>query len=247
MNAETDRVAIVTGAARGIGNEIAKRMAASGLRVVLVDRDEVALESATRWDEGARTSTHAVDVTDSDAVSSMVAAVSERWGGVDILVNNAGIAGRSRPTWELEDTDWVSVLSVNLSGTFYCTRAVLPHMRSRGWGRIVNVASIAGKEGNPNAVPYSASKAGVIGLTKAVAKEVATEGILVNCVTPAVIQTDILQQVSQEHLAYMLSRIPMQRAGEPAEVAELVLWLASEKCSFSTGAVFDISGGRATY
>lgn len=247
MESRSDRVAVVTGAARGIGNEIAKRLAQAGHRVALVDVDAGALEGATSWGESERTATYAVDVTDPDAVNTAVSRIADAFGGVHVLVNNAGIAGRSLPTWDLTDDDWSSVLNVNLFGTFYCTRAVLPHMRRMGWGRIVNVASIAGKEGNPNAVPYSASKAGIIGLTKAVAKEVAKEGILVNAVTPAVIQTDILQQVSEEHLAYMLSRIPMGRPGEAAEVAELVLWLASDKCSFSTGAVFDISGGRATY
>lgn len=247
MESRSDRVAVVTGAARGIGNEIAKRLAQAGHRVALVDVDSGALESAASWSESERTATYAVDVTDPDAVNTAVSRIADAFGGVDVLVNNAGIAGRSLPTWDLTDDDWSSVLNVNLFGTFYCTRAVLPHMRRTGWGRIVNVASIAGKEGNPNAVPYSASKAGIIGLTKAVAKEVAKAGILVNAVTPAVIQTDILQQVSEEHLAYMLSRIPMGRPGEAAEVAELVLWLASDKCSFSTGAVFDISGGRATY
>jgi 3-oxoacyl-[acyl-carrier protein] reductase len=151
------------------------------------------------------------------------------------------------PTWDLTDDDWASVVALNLTGSFYCCRAVLPGMRERGWGRIVNVASIAGKEGNPNAVPYSATKAGVIGMTKAIAKEVATDGVLVNCITPAVIRTEILAQVSQEHLDYMLSRIPMRRPGEVEEVARLIAWLASDECSFSTGAVFDISGGRATY
>lgn len=244
---EDGRVAIVTGAARGIGNEVARRLAEVGHRVALFDMDERALEAATPWSDKSTTSTHQVDVTDVGAINAAVGSVIDRWGQIDVLVNNAGIAGRSVPTWELSDEDWASVVQVNLFGTFYCTRAVLPHMRRTEWGRIVNVASIAGKEGNPNATPYSASKAGIIGLTKAVAKEVARDGILVNAVTPAVIETEILSQVSEEHLAYMLSRIPMGRPGQPGEVAELVVWLASDKCSFSTGAVFDISGGRATY
>jgi 3-oxoacyl-[acyl-carrier protein] reductase len=151
------------------------------------------------------------------------------------------------PTWDLTTEDWQRVLAIDLSGVFYCCRAVLPHMRAQRYGRIVNVASIAGKEGNPNALPYSTAKAGVLGLTKALAKEVAREGILVNAVTPAVIETDILKQVSPEHVQYMVSRIPLGRVGQPAEVAALVAWLCSDECSFSTGAVFDISGGRATY
>jgi 2-dehydro-3-deoxy-L-rhamnonate dehydrogenase (NAD+) len=242
------RVAIVTGAARGIGLAVADELGRGGAAVALVDRDAERLDDAVRRNVSAgRTTAFVADVTDARAVERTVADVVASLGGVDVLVNNAGVAGRSVPTWELTDEDWQSVVSVNLSGTFHCTRAVLPVMRERRYGRIVNVASIAGKEGNPNAVPYSASKAGIIGLTKAVAKEVADAGILVNCVTPAVIRTEILGQVSKAHLEYMLSRIPMGRAGEPEEVAALIAWLASERCSFSTGAVFDISGGRATY
>jgi 3-oxoacyl-[acyl-carrier protein] reductase len=173
--------------------------------------------------------------------------VNDEWGPVSILVNNAGIAGRSATTWELSLEEWIQVVSIDLTGVFLGCKTVVPGMIESGYGRIVNVASIAGKEGNPNAAPYSAAKAGVIGLTKSLAKEVATEGILVNAVTPAVIATEILQQVSQEHIDYMMSRIPMGRAGQPEEVAELVSFLASDRLSFSTGAVFDISGGRATY
>ena len=238
------RVAIVTGAARGIGLATARLLAERGHRVVAVDLDEErGRAEAARYEAEPV----AVDVTDRAAVDGLVRDVVERLGGVDVLVNNAGVAGRSLPTWELTDDDWQSVVALNLSGPFYCCRAALPPMRERGWGRIVNVASIAGKEGNPNAVPYSATKAGVIGMTKAIAKEVATDGILVNCVTPAVIRTEILEQVSEAHLEYMLSRIPMQRPGEVEEVARLIAWLASDECSFSTGAVFDVSGGRATY
>jgi NAD(P)-dependent dehydrogenase (short-subunit alcohol dehydrogenase family) len=242
------RVAIVTGAGRGIGLAVAERLARDGASVALVDRDADRLRGAAeRVGRLGTAEAFVVDVTDPRTVERTARDVADRLGTIDILVNNAGIAGRSVPAWELTDEDWDSVVSVNLAGTFYCTRAVLPAMRERGYGRIVNVASIAGKEGNPNAVPYSASKAGIIALTKAVAKEVATAGILVNCVTPAVIRTEILEQVSQAHIDYMLSRIPMGRAGEPEEVAELIAWLASDRCSFSTGAVFDISGGRATY
>jgi 2-dehydro-3-deoxy-L-rhamnonate dehydrogenase (NAD+) len=238
------RVAIVTGGARGIGFAVAERLAREGASVALFDRDAERLGRAAA-NVGAEP--FVVDITDARAVERTAEEVVGRFGGVDVLVNNAGIAGRSVPTWELTDDDWDSVVSVNLAGAFFCTRAVLPVMRERGYGRIVSVASIAGKEGNPNAVPYSASKAGIIGLTKAVAKEVAADGILVNCVTPAVIRTEILEQVSQAHIDYMLSKIPMARAGEPEEVAELIAWLASDRCTFSTGAVFDISGGRATY
>jgi 3-oxoacyl-[acyl-carrier protein] reductase len=184
-----------------------------------------------------------VDVTDEHAYRRAIADIPQ----VDLLINSAGVAGRNAPSWELPDGEFERVLAVNLMGTYYMCRAVLPGMVARGWGRIVNVASIAGKEGNPNAVPYSASKAGVIGLTKAIAKEVATSGVLVNCVTPAVIRTPLLGQVSNEHLQYMVSKIPMNRVGQPDEVAALISWLCSDECSFSTGAVFDISGGRATY
>ena len=249
MSPFRDQVAIVTGAARGIGLATAKLLRAGGATVAAVDKDAARLAEAVPEIglPGEEAVDVNVDVTDARQVEGMVDDLVARFGRVDVLVNNAGIAGRSVPTWELNDEDWFSVLDLNLTGTFYCTRAVLPVMRERGYGRVVNVASIAGKEGNPNAVPYSASKAGVIGLTKAVAKEVAGENILVNCVTPAVIRTEILNQVSEAHVEYMLSRIPMRRAGEPDEVAELIAWLASRKCTFSTGAVFDVSGGRATY
>jgi NAD(P)-dependent dehydrogenase (short-subunit alcohol dehydrogenase family) len=243
------RVAIVTGAARGIGLTTAKLLAERGAVVALADRDEARLEAAVAEIEATGHAAVAVpgDVTDPEAVGAGVDAVLGRFERVHVLVNNAGVAGRSVPTWDLTDEDWSSVIGTNLLGPFLFIRAVLPGMRAQSYGRIVNVASIAGKEGNPNAVPYSASKAGIIGLTKSVAKEVATDGVLINCVTPAVINTEILEQVSQEHIDYMLTRIPMGRPGEPEEVAELIAWLASERCSFSTGAVFDISGGRATY
>jgi NAD(P)-dependent dehydrogenase (short-subunit alcohol dehydrogenase family) len=236
----TGRVAIVTGAGRGIGLATASLLAERGHRVLAVDVDEERVRA-----EAPRIGAEpfVADVTDRAAVERLVGEV----GRVDVLVNNAGIAGRSLPTWELEDEDWHSVVALNLTAAFWCCRAVLPGMRERGWGRIVNVASIAGKEGNPNAVPYSATKAGVIGLTKAIAKEVATDGVLVNCVTPAVIKTELLGQMSEAHVEYMLSKIPMRRPGEVEEVARLIAWLASDECSFSTGAVFDISGGRATY
>lgn len=241
-----ERVAIVTGAARGIGAAMATRLAADGYRVVVADIDnEEAARTAMRI--GAAASPATVDVTNEASVRAMVADVLDRMGRIDALVNNAGIAGMSAPCWELPPGEWERVLAIDLSGVYYGCRAVLPHMRERGSGRIVNIASIAGKEGNPNAVPYSAAKAGIIGLTKAVAKEVATSGILVNAVAPAVIETQILEQMTEAHVQYMVSRIPMGRVGQPEEVAALVSWLCSEECSFSTGAVFDISGGRATY
>lgn len=224
------RTAVVTGGASGIGRAIVERLAADGVRVIPFD---IAHEPDVV----------SVDVTDEAACNRAIEGV----GQVDILVNSAGINGVNAPTWEQPADAFERVIAVNLTGTYYMCRAVLPGMLHRGWGRIVNVSSIAGKEGNPNAVAYSASKAGVIGLTKSIAKETATSGVLVNCVTPAVIQTPLLGQVSEEHLKYMVGRIPMGRTGQPAEVAALVAWLCSDECSFSTGAVFDISGGRATY
>jgi 3-oxoacyl-[acyl-carrier protein] reductase len=226
------RVALVTGGASGIGRAIVQRLGSEGATAVSADITPADVR---------------LDVADPSAWDAAVEKVCERYGHIDILVNNAGIAGRSAPIWELAVDEWRNLLDIDLSGVFYGCRSVLPRMRTQGWGRIVNVASIAGKEGNPNAVPYSAAKAGVIGLPKAIAKEVVADGVLVNCVTPAVIETDLLRQVSDEHRRYMVSRIPMGRMGQPEEVAALVAWLCSEECSFSTGAVFDISGGRATY
>lgn len=240
------KTAFITGAAQGIGRATAELLTTQGVGVVVADRNEEAL-AEVMGGKASPIDSVVVDVTDADAVSHSLDGVVARHGSVDILVNSAGVAGRSAPMWELGIDEWQGVVDANLSGTFYTMRAALPHMRERGWGRIVNVASIAGKEGNPNATPYSASKAGVIGLTKAAAKEVADTGILVNCVTPAVIETPLLSQVSEEHLTYMVSKIPMGRMGSAAEVAELIAWLSSPACSFSTGAVFDISGGRATY
>jgi 3-oxoacyl-[acyl-carrier protein] reductase len=226
---------LVTGAARGIGRAIADRLARDGHQVVATD-----LQSDGQIE-------HVMDVRQPDDWERVVRDVVERYGAIDILVNNAGIAGRTAPVWEVTPSEWRNVIEIDLFSVFYGCRAVLPHMRQRSYGRIVNIASIAGKEGNPNAVAYSAAKAGVIGLTKAVAKEVCTDGVLVNCVTPAVIETEILKQVTEEFRQYMISRIPMHRTGRADEVAALVSWLASDECSFSTGAVFDISGGRATY
>ena len=243
------RVAIVTGAASGIGEAIARRLYADGLTVVFADVrvDSARALASTLGDDNHRVGVSEVDVSNEGSVRNMIHGAIAAFGHVDVLVNNAGIAGRSAPSWDLPDGEWERVVGIDLSGVYYGCRAVLPHMVGRRWGRIINIASVAGKEGNPNAVPYSAAKAGVIGLTKAMAKEVATTGVLINAVTPAVIETPILEQVSEAHRAYMVSRIPMGRTGAPVEVAALVSWLSSDECSFSTGAVFDISGGRATY
>jgi 3-oxoacyl-[acyl-carrier protein] reductase len=241
-----NQVAIVTGGARGIGLAVATRLVADGASVAVADVDaDAASQAALKL--GARAVGLRLDVTDEEQWAAGVESIGSTFGPVSILVNNAGIAGRAVPTWELSVAEWQQVIAIDLSGVFIGCRAVLPGMIERGYGRIVNIASIAGKEGNPNAAPYSAAKAGVIGLTKAIAKEVATTGVIVNAVTPAVIETDILKQLTDEHVAYMTSRIPMGRVGQPEEVAALVRFLCSNEVTFSTGAVFDISGGRATY
>lgn len=240
------RGAIVTGSARGIGRAIAERLASEGAKVMIADIDDMAGKD-TAASLGKNSTSFPLDVTSDDSWQAAVLAATNVFGSVDILVNNAGIAGRSAPTWELSVEEWKQVLDIDLTGVFLGCRAVLPGMIERGFGRIVNIASIAGKEGNPNAAPYSAAKSGVIGLTKSVAKEVATKGVIVNAITPAVIETEILKQVSQQHIDYMTSRIPMGRVGQPHEVAALATFLCSEEVTFSTGAVFDLSGGRATY
>jgi len=238
----------VTGGARGIGFAAARRLLDSGARVALWDVDGDRLAKAEQaLGGGDRVTTAVVDVTDSASIERGRDQTTAALGGLDILVNNAGVAGLSAKVVDMPDEEWRRVIEVDLTGVFLCTKAVLPTMISGGYGRIVNVASIAGKEGNPNASPYSAAKAGVIALTKSVAKETVGTGIICNCITPAVIETEILEQVSQEHIDYMVSRIPLGRTGKAEEVAALIAWLASEECSFSTGAVFDISGGRATY
>lgn len=233
------RRALVTGGASGIGLACAVRLTADGLEVAIVDANLAQLKRVSRQ----MTSSHHVDVSDAAAIDTLVASLDP----VDVLVNSAGISGPNVPVWEVDDAGWARTLEVNLTGTFNTMRAVLPGMRERGWGRIVNIASIAGKEGNPNLGAYSASKAGVIGLTKSVAKEVAEDGVIVNAVAPAVIATPMLEGVAQETIDYMVAKIPMGRVGQPEEVAALVAWLASDECSFSTGNAYDISGGRATY
>jgi 2-dehydro-3-deoxy-L-rhamnonate dehydrogenase (NAD+) len=238
--------AVVTGAAMGIGEVIAARFAEAGATVCIADIDGAEAErTAMRIGHGAQSI--AVDVTIPSSVEAAINGFLQRNGTIDILVNNAGIAGKAAPIWEQADSDWLKVLAVNLNGVFYLCRAVIPHMRSRGYGRIVNVASVAGKEGNPNMVAYSASKAAVIGLTKAMAKEVASEGICINAVSPAVIRTKILDQLTPAQVAYMVDRIPMKRTGQPEEVAAVVHFLASRDCSFVTGQCYDVSGGRSTY
>jgi NAD(P)-dependent dehydrogenase (short-subunit alcohol dehydrogenase family) len=240
------KTALVTGAARGIGLAIATRLAADGLRVALLDQDRAAVEAAAAG-LGAGALALAADVTRAAEVDGAIARIERDWGRLDVLVNNAGITGRSFPIWELTDEDWQRVIDVDLTSVFLCCRAAVKVMLRQGGGRIVNIASIAGKEGNPTLVPYSPAKAGVIGLTKALAKEVATRGILVNAVAPAVIGTELLKQMETSTVELLISKIPMGRVGTPEEVAALVAWLASDQCTFSTGAVYDLSGGRATY
>lgn len=240
------KTAIVTGGARGIGRAIVERLASEGALVLIADIDE-ATGTTVAGEIGHGAAAYGLDVTSEESWNGAVAKATAEWGKVDILVNNAGIAGRSAPAWELAVQEWLDVINIDLTGVFLGCRSVLPGMIERGYGRIVNIASIAGKEGNPNASPYSAAKSGVIGLTKSIAKEVATKGVIVNAITPAVIETEILKQVSQEHINYMTSRIPMGRVGQPREVAALASFLCSDEVTFSTGAVFDLSGGRATY
>lgn len=240
------QIALITGAATGIGEAVARRLAGAGATVCIADIDGAAAGEAAAQ-IGGRAQSLALDVTDPVAVNKAVEAILEKNQRLDILVNNAGLAGKAAPVWEQSDADWRKVMAVNIDGPFYLCRAVLPHMRSRGYGRIVNIASVAGKEGNPNMVAYSASKAALIGLTKSVAKEVATEGICVNAVSPAVVHTKILDQLTPAQVDYMVQRIPMKRTGRPEEIAAVVHFLASPDCSFVTGQCYDISGGRSTY
>ena len=240
------QTAIVTGAANGIGEVISRRLANAGARVAIADIDERAAAAAAER-IGEHSFPVRLDVTDANSVQQAVEVVLARTQSLEIVVNNAGLAGKAAPIWEQTDDDWNRVLAINLTGPFFMCRAVMPHMRSRGYGRVVNIASIAGKEGNPNMVAYSASKAAIIGLTKSVAKEVATEGICVNAVSPAVIRTKILDQLTPAQVSYMVERIPMKRTGQPEEVAAVVHFLSSRDCSFVTGQCYDVSGGRATY
>jgi len=240
------RTAIVTGGAQGIGLAIVKRLLDSGATVRIWDRDKALLDKTISSLPGP-VSGAAVDVTDGPSIAKATDAALKDLRKVDVLVNNAGIAGMAVPTVDLPVEEWERVIKVNLTGPFLTCRALAPHMAKAKYGRIVNIASIAGKEGNPNASAYSASKAGVIALTKSLGKELAQAGVLVNCVTPAAAKTAIFDQITQQHIDYMLSKIPMGRFVKVEEIAALVCWLASEDCAFSTGGVFDISGGRATY
>jgi NAD(P)-dependent dehydrogenase (short-subunit alcohol dehydrogenase family) len=242
----TGQTAMVTGGASGIGAAIVRRLSAAGARVVIADIDgKMAADTAKAVGNSAFAIE--IDITDSDAVILAVNHAIDIAGSIEIVVNNAGVAGKAAPIWEQTDEDWRRVMDLNVTGPFYLCRAVIPHMRGAGYGRIVNIASIAGKEGNPNMVAYSASKAAIIGMTKSIAKEVATEGICVNAVAPAVIRTKILDQLTAKQVEYMVDRIPMKRTGAPEEVAAVVHFLASRDCSFVTGQCYDVSGGRATY
>lgn len=249
MNAKYDMskdVAIITGGAMGIGLVCAKRLAENGAKIVLWDRDKQALDSACASFDTPATGIE-VDIADPQSVSKAMDATLKAHTQITQLLNSAGIAGPAIPTLEYSAEDWQQVIDINLNGTFYVNQAVLPVMRAHNYGRIVNVASVAGKEGNPNAGAYSASKAGVIGLTKTLGKEMASQDIAVNCITPAAAQTRILEQITQEHIDYMLSKIPRGRFVLTDEIASMVAWLLSSENSFTTASVFDISGGRATY
>lgn len=241
----TGRAAVITGGASGAGKAIAARILAEGGLVALWDADEKAL-AAARKDSGA-TLVQQVDVTDSRAVDAAAAEARDALGRLDLLVCSAGITGATAPVAEYAPEEWQRVIDINLTGVFNCCRAAIPHMQANSYGRIVNMSSVGGKEGNPNAAAYAASKSGVLGFTKALGKELAASGILVNSVTPAVFRTPMLEQMPQSQIDYMVAKIPMGRVGEVDEVAALVCWLLSEECSFSTGATFDISGGRSTY
>ena len=242
------RRAVVTGGGQGIGRAIAERLLASGAAVALWDRDRP-LAEATRDELASQGNVVAVavDLTDLGAVEAAAAETGRALGGIDILVNNAGIAGPNHPLWEYPPDAWREVIEIDLNAVFYCCRAVVPQMIERGYGRICNVASIAGKEGNPSASAYAAAKAGVIALTKALGKELATHDIAVNCITPAAAKTRIFDQITQEFVGFMLAKIPRGRFVKVEEIAAMVAWLVSQENSFTTGAVFDLSGGRATY
>ena len=246
-----NRHAIVTGGARGIGYAVAERLLASGAHVALWDMDASKLATSVAAlqaaHSGKQVSGQVLDISDDVSVQGEANALAARWGRIDILVNNAGITGGNGLTWELAPAVWRQVIEINLIAPYLTCRAVVPHMLAGGWGRIINIASVAGKEGNPNASHYSASKAGLIGLTKSLGKELAQKNVLVNAITPGAAKTDIFDQMTQQQIDYMLSKMPMGRFLQVQEVAAMVAWLASEDCSFTTGGVFDISGGRATY
>jgi len=247
----TGQNGLVTGAAAGLGYGIAERLVESGARIAIWDVNKAGLDAAVEK-LGKIAGKDAVigvvgNIADPKSVDDGVAATLKAFGSIDICVNNAGISGPNTVTWDYPIDAWRQVVDINLTGTFLVSRAVIPHMRAKSYGRIVNVASVAGKEGNPNAPAYSATKAGVIGLTKTIGKELATTGITCNCVTPAAVRTAIFDQMTQAHVDFMLSKIPMNRFGLVEEIAAMVAWLSSAECSFSTGAVFDLSGGRATY
>ena len=239
-----DKVAIITGGAQGFGYSMVERFSKSGAKVVIWDKDEELLKSLTLPEN---VNYEIVNITSYDSVQKSTIATLDKNNKTDILINNAGIAGPSFKTWEYPIDQWQNVIDIDLTGLFYCCKSIVPHMIKANYGRIVNIASIAGKEGNPNAMPYSAAKAGVIALTKSLGKELADKNIAVNSVTPAAAKTRIFDQISQEHIDYMLSKIPRGRFIKVDELASMVSWLVSEENSYTTGAVFDLSGGRATY
>ncbi|ESX81456.1 SDR family oxidoreductase [Mesorhizobium sp. M0915] len=239
------RSAVITGGASGIGLAVAQRITKEGGRVSVWDRDAAQIEQAKAIVPGLHSVT--LDVADPIAVEAAARETIQALGAVDVLVTSAAITGPNMTTWEYSVEDWRRVIDININGVFFCNKALVPHMLERNYGRIINIASIAGKEGNPNASAYSTSKAAVIGMTKSLGKELAKTRVTVNCVTPAAVRTAIFQQMSQQHIDFMLSKIPMARFGEVEEVAALICWIASEECSFTTAAVFDVSGGRATY
>ena len=243
-----NRCAVITGGAQGIGYAIAERMLRSGARVMLWDINGAQLDTArAALTPMGEVHTRQIDLADEEQVRQATQDALQRLGRIDILVNNAGITGGNAPTWELDSAVWRQVIESNLVSPFLVCKAIIPHMKAAGYGRIVNIASVAGKEGNPNASHYSASKAGLISLTKSLGKELANAGVLVNAITPAAAETPIFASMTQQHIDYMRSKIPMGRFVQVDEIAAMAGWLASEDCSFSTGAVFDISGGRATY
>ncbi len=239
-----NRVAVITGGAQGFGYSMVERFSKSGAKVIIWDKDKNLMDSISL---PKNVTTMEVDVSSYDSVEETTTKTLEQFNKIDILVNNAGIAGPSFKTWEYPIEDWQNVIDIDLNGVFYCSRCVVPTMIKANYGRIVNIASIAGKEGNPNAMPYSSAKAGVIALTKSLGKELSDKNIAVNCVTPAAAKTKIFDQISQEHINYMLSKIPRGRFLKVDELASMVSWLVSEENSYTTGAVFDLSGGRATY